>query len=86
MEFSQKILTSWQVYKEPPHSTEFRNLISKFCERGTSMRERRQTNLSPYWKWIVFNYGDQVLEAFGSLEFAAAGAVPLHLILKTITQ
>lgn len=49
------------------------------------MRERPQTELSPYWSWIVFNYGDQVLEAFGSLEFAAAGTVPLHLIMKTMS-
>eukprot|EP01117_Protostelium_nocturnum_P014261 TRINITY_DN5419_c0_g1_i4.p1 TRINITY_DN5419_c0_g1~~TRINITY_DN5419_c0_g1_i4.p1 ORF type:complete len:865 (+),score=266.24 TRINITY_DN5419_c0_g1_i4:186-2780(+) len=67
---------------EPPHSEEFSKLVRMFCRRGTEMRGRRQTNLSLYWKWIVFNYSEQILDAFGSLEFASAGSVPLHLILS----
>ncbi|KAL0487230.1 RT86 [Acrasis kona] len=68
---------------EPPRTEEFDKLVAMFCSRGSEMRQSRQSNLSTYWKWIVFNYSDQVLSTFGSLEFASAGSIPINLILST---
>ncbi|KAL0491356.1 hypothetical protein AKO1_009902 [Acrasis kona] len=91
-EEAERVWTYWKNFGvlaggkhdlDPPHTAEFDKLVAMFCSRGSEMRQSGQSNLSTYWKWIVFNYSDQVLSTFGSLEFASAGSIPINLILST---
>ncbi|KAL0488583.1 RVT reverse transcriptase-like protein [Acrasis kona] len=82
--YAESSVAAWpQPDLDPPATEEFNKLVAMFCSRGSEMRQSVQTNLSTYWKWIVFNYSDQVLSTFGSLEFASAGSIPINLILST---
>lgn len=64
----------------PNKTTEFNGRLQDFLKRGTNMRQSRQVSLGEYYQWLLCNYGDQLLDAVGTLEFTDPDLVPNALI------
>ena len=41
-----------------------------------------QHDLGAYWRWILYTYGPQIVDRFGSFRFLITELVPLQLILQ----
>ncbi len=65
---------------EPTSNAVLETLVNDFIARGGELSNDRQTTLSPYWRWILYLYGPQILAAFGSFRFLFTELVPLQLI------
>jgi hypothetical protein len=61
-------------------------LVSDFISRGAGLSHGKQKTLSAYWRWILYIYGPQILEAFGTFRFLFSELVPLNLILDRSLQ
>jgi hypothetical protein len=57
-------------------------LVKDFIERGSEVSGHTQTQLSAYWRWVVYAYGPSLLEALGTFRFLMTELVPLQLILE----
>ncbi|HEW98310.1 MAG: hypothetical protein DRR16_27160 [Candidatus Parabeggiatoa sp. nov. 3] len=55
-------------------------LVNDFIERGSKLTSGRQQNITVYWRWILYTYGPQILDYFGSFRFLMTELVPLQLI------
>lgn len=55
-------------------------LVTDFIARGSLLTSGRQHNLGFYWRWIVYTFGPQILERFGSFRFLITELVPMQLI------
>lgn len=67
---------------QPASTVVMETLVKDFIERGTQMSGTKQTNLRPYWRWILYIYGPQIIDRFGSFRFLITELVPLQLILQ----
>jgi hypothetical protein len=67
---------------QPASTVVMETLVKDFIERGTQMSGTKQTKLRPYWRWILYIYGPQIIESFGSFRFLITELVPLQLILQ----
>ncbi|MCB1628002.1 MAG: hypothetical protein KDI48_09735 [Xanthomonadales bacterium] len=54
--------------------------IDDFIQRAGEMLGKQQTELSPYWRWVVTVYGPEILAHFGTFRFLIPELVPLDLI------
>jgi hypothetical protein len=61
-------------------------LVSDFISRGAGLSHGKQKTLSAYWRWILYLYGPQILDAFGTFRFLFSELVPLNLILDRSLQ
>jgi hypothetical protein len=61
-------------------------LVSDFISRGAGLSHGKQKTLSAYWRWILYIYGPQILDAFGTFRFLFSELVPLNLILDRSLQ
>jgi hypothetical protein len=61
-------------------------LVSDFISRGAGLSHGKQKTLSVYWRWILYIYGPQILDAFGTFRFLFSELVPLNLILDRSLQ
>lgn len=61
-------------------------LVKDFIQRGAQMSGKQQNQLGKYWLWILYTYGPQILERFGSFRFLVTELVPLQLILERRRQ
>jgi hypothetical protein len=66
----------------PPELAAMEQMVKDFIERGGEVSGRRQSSLSPYWRWVVYTYGPSLLEALGTFRFLLTELVPLQLILE----
>jgi len=57
-------------------------LVNDFIERGSKLSSGRQQNLTIYWRWILYTYGPQILDYFGTFRFLMTELVPLQLITQ----
>ena len=57
-------------------------LVNDFIRRGSEMSNRHQAGLSPYWRWILYIYGPQILDLLGTFRFLITELVPLQLIIQ----
>ena len=57
-------------------------LVQDFIKRGSEVSNREQESLSPYWRWILYIYGPQILDSLGTFRFLITELVPLQLIVK----
>ncbi len=55
-------------------------LVKDFIERGADLSVGVQKELSPYWRWVLYIYGPQVLERLGTFRFLITELVPLQLV------
>jgi hypothetical protein len=66
--------------EEPTATPGLAALVQDFIARGTEVAGRRQVNLRPYWKWILYTYGPPLLDALGTFRFLLTELVPLSLV------
>jgi hypothetical protein len=59
-----------------------KTLVNDFIERGSKLSSGRQQNLTVYWRWILYTYGPQILDYFGTFRFLMTELVPLQLITQ----
>jgi hypothetical protein len=57
-------------------------LVRDFIQRGAGLSAGKQKTLSPYWRWVLYLYGPQIREAFGTFRFLLSELVPLQLITE----
>jgi hypothetical protein len=55
-------------------------LVKDFIERGADLSAGAQKDLSPYWRWVLYIYGPQILEQLGTFRFLITELVPLQLV------
>lgn len=83
--FYESFLT--EIYTVTPEDTqEMRMLTNDFIARGSEMTNSKQTDLSPYWRWILSIYGPQILDFLGTFRFLITELVPLQLIIQKYRQ
>jgi hypothetical protein len=67
---------------EPAGNQVMETLVNDFISRGAELSSGKQTGLSPYWRWVLYLYGPQILESFGTFRFLFSELVPLQLITE----
>ncbi len=67
---------------EPTTNQVMEALVNDFIRRGSEMSNRHQAGLSPYWRWILYIYGPQILDLLGTFRFLITELVPLQLIIQ----
>jgi hypothetical protein len=55
-------------------------LVKDFISRGAELSAGQQKTLSPYWRWVLYIYGPQILESFGTFRFLFSELVPLQIL------
>lgn len=55
-------------------------LVKDFISRGAELSAGQQKTLSPYWRWVLYLYGPQILESFGTFRFLFSELVPLQIL------
>ena len=68
--------------KAPSRTVVMESLVADFIKRGSQMSGKPQHDLSTYWRWILYTYGPQIVDRFGSFRFLITELVPLQLILQ----
>jgi hypothetical protein len=91
-DWQQKANNEWVVYlralltdvkQAAPRQTDvMETLVKDFIQRGSKITGGKQQSLSPYWRWILYTYGPQLLEQFGTFRFLITELVPVQLILQ----
>jgi reverse transcriptase-like protein len=64
----------------PEPSAMMETLVKDFINRGAELSAGQQKTLSPYWRWILYIYGPQILESFGTFRFLFSELVPLQIL------
>jgi len=57
-------------------------LVADFIARGSELSSGKQHDLSTYWHWVLYSYGPQILERFGTFRFLETALVPQQLIVE----
>jgi hypothetical protein len=70
----------------PKETPQFKALVQDFIQRGKTISGGAQTDLSPYWRWVLAIYGPEILERLGSFRFLITELVPLQLISRQFLQ
>lgn len=58
------------------------SLLRDFIQRGGEVKGSTQSGLGTYWKWLLYTYGHELLEAFGTFRFVITELVPLQAIYQ----
>jgi hypothetical protein len=66
--------------KEPEETKVMKTLVDDFIQRGQTISAGKQKGLSSYWRWILYTYGPQILQQFGTFRFLIPELVPMQLI------
>jgi hypothetical protein len=64
----------------PTQTPVMKTLTDDFIQRGGEITAGAQKDLSPYWRWVLYTYGPQILQRFGTFRFLITELVPLQLI------
>jgi hypothetical protein len=64
----------------PKDTKVMKTLVDDFIQRGQTVSSGKQKGLSPYWRWILYIYGPQILQKLGSFRFLIPELVPMQLI------
>jgi hypothetical protein len=65
---------------EPQDTRVMKTLVDDFIARGSTVSAGRQQGLKPYWRWVLYTYGPQILQRFGTFRFLITELVPSQLI------
>jgi hypothetical protein len=65
---------------EPKDTKVMKTLVDDFIARGGDVSAGKQRGLSSYWRWILYTYGPEILQRFGTFRFLITELVPLQLI------
>lgn len=66
----------------PKTTNVMETLVRDFIQRGSTITAGRQSDLAPYWRWILYIYGQQILDIFGTFRFLITELVPMQLIVE----
>jgi hypothetical protein len=77
--YYRRLLLALEV-GEPEETRVMETLVKDFVARGAEITSGAQTDLSAYWKWVLYTYGPQILQRFGTFRFLITELVPLQLI------
>ena len=69
--------------KAPAPNQVMETLVRDFIQRGSELSSGKQKDLSPYWRWVLYIYGPQILDALGTFRFLISELVPLQLTTRT---
>jgi hypothetical protein len=64
----------------PKDTAVMKTLVQDFISRGQEISGGKQTDLSDYWRWILYVYGPEILDKLGTFRFLITELVPLQLI------
>ena len=64
----------------PTPNAMMETLVKDFISRGSELSAGQQKTLSPYWRWVLYLYGPQILESFGTFRFLFSELVPLQIL------
>lgn len=65
---------------EPEETKVMAALVADFIQRGKQISGGQQEGLSAYWRWVLYTYGPQILQRFGTFRFLITELVPMRLI------
>ena len=71
---------------EPKETKVMKTLVDDFIQRGSTISAGQQKGLTAYWRWILYTYGPQILQRFGTFRFLITELVPLQLISQQRVQ
>lgn len=66
----------------PEEQSVMETLVTDFIERGVELSSGKQHDLSTYWRWVLYIYGPQILDRFGTFRFLETALVPQQLIMQ----
>lgn len=73
------------INPQNPQSTAImEGLMNDFIARGGEVTGKEQKGLSTYWRWLLYTYGHQLLDSFGTFRFLLTELVPLQVIFKSL--
>ena len=72
--------------QNPVSTPMMEGLMNDFIERGGEVTGREQKGLSPYWRWLLYTYGHELLDSFGTFRFLLTELVPLEVIFKSLSD
>lgn len=76
-----------QLQPLAPKSTPvMQGLMNDFIDRGTEVSGKKQNGLGIYWQWLLYTYGYQLLDSFGTFRFLMTELVPLETIFNRLHQ
>ncbi|HEX5158912.1 MAG TPA: reverse transcriptase domain-containing protein, partial [Ktedonobacterales bacterium] len=64
----------------PAPNAMMETLVRDFISRGAELSAGQQKTLAPYWRWILYLFGPQILESFGTFRFLFSELVPLQIL------
>ena len=71
---------------DPRRNQVMETLVEDFIQRGAEISQGGQKSLSAYWRWIVYLYGPEILDRFGTFRFLLTELVPAQLITRHYRQ
>ncbi|OJJ18486.1 hypothetical protein BKI52_22995 [marine bacterium AO1-C] len=71
---------------EPHKDQVLDSLIRDFINRGNEISGGNQYSLSPYWQWVLFMYGSEILDSLGTFRYLITELVPLQLIFNQLNE
>lgn len=71
---------------EPAETKVMETLVEDFIARGSDISSGEQYGLNSYWRWILYTYGPQILQRFGTFRFLLTELVPMQLISHRLLQ
>lgn len=75
-----------QLMPIAPKSTPvMQGLMNDFIDRGTEVSGKKQNGLGIYWQWLLYTYGYQLLDSFGTFRFLLTELVPLETIFNRLS-
>ncbi|HAS43507.1 MAG TPA: hypothetical protein DCS93_23710 [Microscillaceae bacterium] len=72
--------------QEPHKDQVLDSLIRDFINRGNEISGGNQYSLSPYWQWVLFIYGSEILDSMGTFRYLITELVPLQLIFNQLNE
>jgi len=72
--------------QEPHKDQVLDSLIRDFINRGNEISGGNQYSLSPYWQWVLFMYGSEILDSMGTFRYLITELVPLQLIFNQLNE
>jgi hypothetical protein len=67
---------------KPTPSKVMETHVEDFVKRGGEISAQKIQKISNYWHWILYTYGPQILDKFGTFRFLITELVPVQLILQ----
>jgi reverse transcriptase-like protein len=83
--YYEQLLTAVEPV-EPQQTKVMKTLVDDFIARGGEISSGQQQGLAPYWRWILYTYGPEILQRFGTFRFLITELVPLQLISGQLLQ